>query len=112
MYEYFSSSADLIADPIAISGGEQSTLYWNQAGGALVAGMISNDAADALVQASYARVMATPLLGGLAGAGLGPRATFVLGGLACVLTGLVIAVLVALDSRQMGKDLAEEALSH
>jgi MFS family permease len=52
------------------------------------------------------------LLGGLAGAGLGPRATFVLGGLACVLTGLVIAVLVALDSRQMGKDSAEEALSH
>ena len=52
------------------------------------------------------------LLGGLAGAGLGPRATFVLGGLACVLTGLVIAVLVALDSRQMGKDSVEEALSH
>jgi predicted MFS family arabinose efflux permease len=52
------------------------------------------------------------LLGGLAGAGLGPRATFVLGGLACVLTGLVIAVLVALDSRQVGKDSAEEVLSH
>jgi hypothetical protein len=52
------------------------------------------------------------LPGGLAGSRLGPRATFVLGGSACVLTGLVIAVLVALGPRQVGKDSADEVISH
>jgi hypothetical protein len=36
----------------------------------------------------------------------------VLGGSACVLTGLVIAVLVALGPRQVGKDSADEVISH
>lgn len=53
-----SPSADLSADPIAILGGEQSTLSWNQTGGTLVNGMISNDAASTLVASSGSVVVA------------------------------------------------------
>ncbi|RLE33456.1 MAG: hypothetical protein DRJ61_07200 [Acidobacteria bacterium] len=50
----------LTADPIAISGGEQSTLSWNLTAGDLLIGMISNDAVGAVLNPTGSAVVAPP----------------------------------------------------
>ncbi|GAA1635117.1 MFS transporter [Kribbella alba] len=52
------------------------------------------------------------LLGGLVGALLGPRATFVVAGSGCAIAAVVTSVLLIRGSRQWTKDSAEEVLSH
>jgi hypothetical protein len=51
------------------------------------------------------------LLGGLAGALLGPRGTFVTGGVACTVAALVVGALV-LRIKDGTKDSELEAVSH
>lgn len=53
-------AADLIADPIAISGGEQTTLSWDVTAGSFLIGMISNDAKDAVPQPTGSVMVAPP----------------------------------------------------
>lgn len=53
-------SAELVADPAAIAGGQSTTLSWSMTGGTLVTGMISNDALDTVSAAAGSIVVAPP----------------------------------------------------